>query len=145
MLLTLFSVADADNVIGKTMVEKTRMEINLKRDTDVINPVLMLTPNSPDGFAGINYAEIPQLGRYYFVDSTRSINNTLWELTLSCDVLETYKHDILNSKARFTRGIKHGDCVGKLDASNCTTITKVDSSKGLVSGSTMIISTVGDQ
>lgn len=145
MLLILFSVSDSDNVIGKTMTEKERMNIVLKRDTDIINPVLLLATNSPNGFDGVNYAEIPDLGRYYFVESITNVNNTLWQLNLSCDVLETYKADILASNCRFTRGIKTGDSVGKLDASNLTTVTKISSNKGLVDGSTMIISTVGDQ
>ena len=145
MLLILFSVSDSDNVIGKTMIEKERMNIVLKRDTDIINPVLLLATNSPNGFDGVNYAEISDLGRYYFVESITNVNNKLWQLNLSCDVLETYKADILASNCRFTRGIKTGDSVGKLDASNLTTVTKISSSKGLVDGSTMIISTVGDQ
>lgn len=143
MLLTLFSVADADNVIGKTMVEKLRMNINLKRDTDIINPILFLVPNIPEGFNGVNYAEIPELGRYYFIDSATSISNTVWQLNLSCDVLETYKHDILASNARFLRKVYNGDCAGQLDASICKTVSTHNSSKGLVDGTTMLITTVG--
>ena len=69
MELKLYAVNDGKNVINKTMTLKTTTEINLKRDFDIINPRLILIPNLPTGFSGINYAEIPELNRFYFVDS----------------------------------------------------------------------------
>ena len=73
MELKLYSVNDGENVINKTMTLKTTMEINLKRDVDIINPRLFLVSNIPTGFDGINYAEIPALNRFYFVDSITNI------------------------------------------------------------------------
>jgi hypothetical protein len=45
MELKLYAVNDGKNVINKTMTLKTTMEINLKRDVDIINPRLILIPN----------------------------------------------------------------------------------------------------
>ena len=146
MELKLYTVNDGDNVINKTMTLKDTMEINLKRDVDIINPRLILIPNLPTGFSGINYAEIPLLNRFYFVDSITNISNTLWQLDLSCDVLETYKSDILASKARLYRNLKAGDYFNTaLESSHLTTVAKYVSNKGISNSETLIITTVGDK
>ena len=144
MELKLYAVNDGKNVINKTMTLKTTMEINLKRDIDIINPRLILIPNLPTGFSGINYAEIPELNRFYFVDSITNISSTLWQLELSCDVLETYKADILASKARFYRNLKAGDYFDTaLESSHITTVAKYTSNKGISDSETLIMTTVG--
>ena len=144
MELKLYAVNDGENVINKTMTLKTTIEINLKRDVDIINPRLILIPNLPTGFSGINYAEIPELNRFYFVDSITNITATLWQLDLSCDVLETYKADILASKARFYRNLKAGDYFDTaLESSHITTVAKYASNKGISDSETLIITTVG--
>ena len=144
MELKLYSVNDGDNVINKTMVLKDTMEVNLKRDVDIINPRLILIPNLPTGFSGINYAEIPELNRFYFVDSITNISATLWQLDLSCDVLETYKADILASKARLYRNLKAGDYFDTaLESSHITTVAKYTSDKGISDSETIIMTTVG--
>ena len=146
MELKLYTVNDGDNVINKTMTLKDTMEINLKRDVDIINPRLILIPNLPTGFSGINYAEIPLLNRFYFVDSITNISSTLWQLDLSCDVLETYKSDILASKARLYRNLKAGDYFNTaLESSHLTTVAKYVSNKGISNSETLIITTVGDK
>lgn len=146
MELKLYAVNDGENVINKTMTLKTTMEINLKRDVDIINPRLILIPNLPTGFGGINYAEIPALNRFYFVDSITNISSTLWQLDLSCDVLETYKADILASKARLYRNLKAGDYFNTaLESSHLTTVAKYASNKGISDSETLIMTTVGDK
>ena len=144
MELKLYTVNEGENVINKTMTLKTTMEINLKRDVDIINPRLILIPNLPTGFSGINYAEIPDLNRFYFVDSITNISATLWQLDLSCDVLETYKADILASKARLYRNLKAGDYFDTaLESSHITTVAKYTSNKGISDSETIIMTTVG--
>ena len=144
MELKLYAVNDGENVINKTMTLKTTMEINLKRDLDIINPRLILIPNLPTGFSDINYAEIPALNRFYFVDSITNISATLWQLDLSCDVLETYKADILASKARLYRNLKAGDYFDTaLESSHITTVAKYVSNKGISDSETIIMTTVG--
>ena len=145
MELKLYALNDGENVINKKMTLKTTMEINLKRDVDIINPRLILIPNLPTGFSGINYAEIPLLNRFYFVDSITNISSTLWQLDLSCDVLETYKADVLASKARFNRAIKTGDYYNaNVDQSTLKTITKHESNVSIADQSSMILTSVGE-
>ena len=144
MELKLYAVNDGKNVINKTMTLKTTMEINLRRDVDIINPSLILIPNLPTGFSGINYAEIPELNRFYFVDSIINISSTLWQLELSCDVLETYKADILASKARFYRNLKAGDYFDTaIESSHISTVAKYLSNKGISDSETLILTSIG--
>lgn len=144
MELKLYHVSDGDNVINKTKQLISTLTINLKRDVNISSPSLILTTDSPNGFDGVNYAEITELGRFYFVDDIRSLSNKIWELTLSCDVIETYKVDILSSKARLFRNIKTGDYfdVG-LDSSFITTVDKYASNKSISEKETLLITTVG--
>ena len=144
MRLQLYTVNDGKNVINKTRVLKTTIDINLKRDVDIINPRLILIPNLPTGFSGINYAYITELNRFYFVDSITNISAKLWQLDLSCDVLETYKADILASKARLYRNLKAGDYFDTaLESSHITTVAKYASNKGISDSETLIMTTVG--
>lgn len=144
MELNLYKCSDGDNVINKTLTEKLTINITLKRDVNITAPQIILMNDNGAFFNQYNYAEIPELGRFYFIDSVTSLNNKMESLALRCDVLETYKADVLASKARFMRGLKTGDYIAaNIDYSLFKTISKHESTKGFDDGSTMIITTVG--
>lgn len=105
MKLFLYKTDDSPNTINKTLSDSLELNINLKKDTDIITPELVLKGD----FRGFNYAHIPELNRYYFINSMEQLNFTLAKLHLECDVLETYKDDILNSSGIIRRDIKDGD------------------------------------
>ena len=105
MILALYKTDDSPNVINKTLSDSLELDINLKKDTDIINPELVLKGD----FRGFNYAHIPDLNRYYFINSVEQLNFILTKLYLECDVLETYKADILNSSGSIKRDITDGD------------------------------------
>ena len=105
MILVLYKTDDSPNVINKTLSDSLELDINLKKDTDIINPELVLKGD----FRGFNYAHIPELNRYYFINSMEQLNFILTKLYLECDVLETYKADILNCSGTIKRDIKAGD------------------------------------
>ena len=117
MKITFYSTNDGENVINKTLVKGVTITIHLKRETDILNPVLTLT-NGVD-YKQYNYCYIDFLNRYYFIRTVRQLNSILFHVELSCDVLETYKDKILGSNARFKRKIKEGDYYkANLDESN---------------------------
>lgn len=140
MKMYLYNVNDAENVINKNLVNGLEIDINLKASVDLANPEIVLNGD----FRGYNYAHLPDLNRYYFIDQIEQLNLKLIKLSLSCDVLETYKADILNSNARFKRNIKNGDYQNiSIDYSNQTISTNYNSDGMPMNGSTMIISTIG--
>lgn len=108
MELKLYKTTDDDNVIGKELEFFKSININLKDNVNVTNPDLKLRLNVDD-VKNFNYVEIDLLNRKYFVRDIQNLNNDVWLVRLECDVLETYKGDILNSKANVTRNIEVGD------------------------------------
>lgn len=138
--LILYSINDGDNVINKNLVNGVTIPINLKQGFDVINPDIVLNGD----YRGFNYAHIPSLNRFYFINSVEQLNLRLIKLNMTCDVLETYKADILNSNARFKRNIKTGDYENiSIDHSNKTTSVKHVSDGTPLDGETMIIAVLG--
>ena len=138
--LILYSINDGDNVINKNLINGVTIPINLKQGFDVINPDIVLNGD----YRGFNYAHIPSLNRFYFINSVEQLNLRLVKLNMTCDVLETYKADILNSNARFKRNIKTGDYENiSIDHSNKTTSVKHVSDGTPLDGETMIISVLG--
>ena len=144
MELNLYKCSDGDNVINKTLTDKFTVNITLKRDVNISAPQIILLNDNGAFFNQYNYAEIPELGRFYFIDSITSLNSKMESLALRCDVLETYKADVLASKARFMRGLKTGDYIAaNIDYSVIKTITKIESNSGFTGNPTMILTSVG--
>lgn len=138
--LILYSINDGDNVINKNLENGVTVQINLKQGFDIINPDIVLNGD----YRGFNYAHIPDLNRFYFIAEIEQLNFQLVKLSLECDVLETYKSDILNSNARFKRNIKTGDYENiSIDHSNKTTSVKHVSNGESLEGETMIIAVLG--
>ena len=144
MELNLYKCSDGDNVINKTLTEKLTINITLKRDVNITAPQIILMNDNGAFFNKYNYAEIPDLGRFYFIDSITSLNNKMESLALRCDVLETYKADVLSSKARFMRKLKTGDYIAaNIDYSVIKKIIKIESNRGFTGNPTMILTSVG--
>lgn len=116
MILKLYQVTDGDNVMNKTLsVDPLVLTIRLKRDTDITNPMIILSAIDGVDYRDYNYATIDELHRFYFIDSATNMNNKRWQLYLSCDVIETYKDEILLSHAKFKRSIRVGDYINSND------------------------------
>ena len=144
MKLYLYEIQDAENVINKTLSNGLEIDINLKRDVNISRPEIFLQSIENVDFQNYNYAHIPELKRYYFINDIVSLNSKLWQLSFICDVLETYKQDIKQSYARFKRNIKNGDFqTVNIDYSAKTISTQYLSNGDPMTGSTMIISTIG--
>ena len=145
MKLFLYDVDDGDNVINKTLPIPVEIEIRLSNDVDVINPTIRLRNIAGVNYDDFNYAYIDVLGRFYFIDKLGRVSASDNMLYLSCDVLETYKTEILSSKARLQRGIKNGDFYdGSIDFTIDTSVMIYKSDKSLPDGeSTTILTTIG--
>ena len=145
MKLFLYIVNDGDNVINKSLGKSIEIDIVFKSDADIINPVILLETISGVNFTEFNYCHIPELNRYYFISSIRNVNNRLWNLYCECDVLMTYKQDILNSKARLFRSIRNGDYFNaSIDSSVIKTVNHIDFNKSISNVKTLILTTVGE-
>lgn len=144
MILNLYKTNDSDNVINKTITNKLAININLKRDVDIISPRLFIRDSASININAFNYCQIQELGRFYFIRSINNLGGNLWEVICECDVLETYKADIISSRARYYRNIRNGDYYqGTIDTSSLKTISKHISNKGFEEGTALILTTIG--
>ena len=109
MQITFYKTNDDDNVINKTLTDDVTIPLYLKGQFDVINPILILSNASGVDFRKYNYAVITDFDRSYFVRNVTQVSAKIYQLNLECDVLETFKHDILECTARFKRKIVKGD------------------------------------
>lgn len=143
MELRLYKTSDDDNVIGKELEFVKSMNINLKDSTDISNPNLRLKLNIDD-IGKFNYAEIDTFNRKYFMRDIQNINNDIWLLRFECDVLETFKDEILNSYGDITKSISSGDYQDVPIRNNVTKeFMKYDSDVELVSKPVKIMSAIG--
>lgn len=109
MILTLYKTSNADNVINKTLTDPVEITINLKRDVDVVNPVIILGAVAGVDYQDYNYCTIDGLNRSYFIRTVQALHSGFASLALETDYLETYKNDILASNADFNVPIGAGD------------------------------------
>ena len=144
MEIVLYNTVDNENVINKSLTEKYVLDIKLKNDTSIIEPLLILNDKKTMNFQECNYCFISEFDRYYFIRSIESMNNNLWGLRLECDVLESFKDDILNSHAEYKRTIKEGDF---LDFNAVTDLRKdidiYDSNVTISGNKNIVFSTIG--
>lgn len=84
-----------DRVINKRLLEMDGNKFNgVPRDeVSVMNPVIRF---ESDEILRYNYAYIPELQRYYSVVDRTAFRDGVWDITLSVDVLMSFRRDILD-------------------------------------------------
>lgn len=94
MLMKMYDTKSSNNVINKVLENEHEFDIKFKDKTDIVSPVVILS--SPTLILS-NYAYIPDFNRYYFVDKIELFPNSIYHIVLRCDVLESFKAEILAS------------------------------------------------
>lgn len=144
MEIVLYSTTDGENIINKDLDEKYRFNIKMKKDIDLITPTIILNDKGAMNFNSCNYCYIEEFNRYYFIRTVENLSNRIWALVMECDVLESFKNDILNSDAEINRRIKEGDYFST--NMKVETIREIDVYKSdvtLVNEKNIILSTIG--
>lgn len=101
MELKLYNTKSSNNTIGKILEDETTLNISFKDIANIQNPVIKIRCNKLINF---NYAYIPHFKKYYFIEQITIESGSIFTLYLKCDLLETYKEDILNSVGRIRAG-----------------------------------------
>lgn len=100
MNITLYNTSDPPNKVNKTLKNSKQLtRVLFKEDgyLDITNPTLLIQiSDAIVNYAMYNYCYIPDLGRYYYITSIRS-RGTLVEMECKCDVLKSFKNDIIGS------------------------------------------------
>lgn len=94
MTVNLYNTPDEQNVIGKSKSLIDTASCTIKGNISYENPVLLL---SYDGSVSdsINYMEIPELNRCYFITDLVNLTGGRYEVHGKVDVLESFKEDVL--------------------------------------------------
>lgn len=103
--LNLYQYSGKPNVINKTLPTATQYNGLLYDSQNVLTPFIRIRKTDGVTFEPtfFNYAEISDLGRFYFVTDTIIENTNVIRLNLKLDVLKTYAAEILASTATITQ------------------------------------------
>lgn len=104
MLMKMYDTKSSNNVINKVLKNEHEFDIKFKDKTDIVNPVVILSSKT---LILSNYAYIPDFNRYYFVDKIELFPNSIYHVTLRCDVLESFKAEILASSGFINQQTKN--------------------------------------
>lgn len=102
MIVTFYSELNDDRVVNKTLVNGTDLELTLRADIDIYNPILYVSQANYD--TSFNYFYIPDFGKYYFITNYDYTFKGVYRINSHIDVLTTYKEEILNANVLISQG-----------------------------------------
>lgn len=77
---------------GQFLVGVGTLSGALREECSMLTPSIVYQSSDVPTF---NYVYIPIFNRYYYVTSLSSVSKNVWRMELNCDVLMTYKNEIL--------------------------------------------------
>lgn len=144
MEVKLYITEDSESTINKDLLFVAAIDINLRDTQSISAPVLLLSEVPGVDLKTVNYAYMEEFERFYFIRSTDVGADNIYTLVLECDVIESYRDDILNASAEISRGIKEGD-YGDVSALSEVRreVDVFESDKGFIGEESIIFSTIG--
>lgn len=100
MDVILYSCNTPPNYIYKYLDNGETVNCKIQDDCNLLDPVLLIS-NVID-IAKYNYAHIPGMSRYYFINEFSHIAKGVIKAELHIDVLRTYAKEILNTQVYLT-------------------------------------------
>ena len=93
--VSLYNSSAESNVVNKTsyITSAGSLSGTFRGEVSVTNPSITFYFN---GVPTFNYVYIQKFSRYYYVTAITNISNNLWRADLKCDVLMSFKNEILN-------------------------------------------------
>ena len=88
MQLILYTNNSDNRVLNKSLTEISTIDIKLKNETEIINPVAIISGSIP---SAANYAYISALNRYYYITGQRILPGKILEISLREDVLMSWR------------------------------------------------------
>ena len=106
MIAKTYNTNDSTNTINKTLNFVADIDVKFKEEVNIYSPSIML---KYDDLINFNYMYIDKFKRYYFIEDVEVFPNKIYKLTLKCDVLMSFKDDILNSYGNITSQTNYND------------------------------------
>ena len=98
--LELYKVTNQPNELTKTLNNAVVVNGAFRSEIDSLDVIVEIESNKYD----FNYVYIPSLNKYYFLQNIVHVNQKIIRMQLHCDVLMTYKTDILASYGLVIQG-----------------------------------------
>lgn len=99
MNILLYKTTNANNDLNKTISNKVELVGALRDASSIIAPSILIQSNP----IGYNYAYIPEFGRYYYIKNITAFRKGAYIVDLKCDVLMSFKDEILNMSGIVSR------------------------------------------
>ena len=99
MKVNFYNNQSNENVINKKLDLITSKDLIFRKNVNEKDPVLLVHNSILNN---VNYVEIPNFKRFYFIEHTENYNNQLSRIFLTTDLLMTYQNDILNNEVIIT-------------------------------------------
>lgn len=103
MTISFYKTLSKPNEINKVLQNSFTITGNFKTDTDIIKPIIKVLNTTDFNIFNYNYCYISELKRYYFIEDITILADKLFFISLSLDVLYTYKNAILSSVGNISR------------------------------------------
>ena len=98
MIVKIYTNNSEKIAVSKNLTELMTVSGVLRDTTSLQTPSIILNRNISD-LINCNYVFIEDFNRYYYVNNITSVKQNLTQLDLSCDVLMSFKDDILKQTA----------------------------------------------
>lgn len=112
MTVDFYTIKDANNVVNKDLPASSKHTVN---NVDIFKPSVIDSPRLVLGaftdMTDKNYCYIDKFKRYYFINSITVTSAQRVIMDLTCDVLYTYKDDILKCKGTCLRSESTGKTI----------------------------------
>ena len=106
MIAKTYNTESSVNTINKIINFVTDIDVKFKDEVNIYNPTIVL---KYDDLIDFNYIYIDKFKRYYFIEDIEVFPNKIYSLSLKCDVLMSFKDEILNSYGNITRQTNYND------------------------------------
>lgn len=119
--LELYKVTNQTNELTKTLNNAVVVDGAFRGEIDSIDVIVEIESNTYD----FNYVYIPSLNKYYFLQNITHVNAKIVRLYLHCDVLMTYKTDILASYGLIKQGGTINPYYSSIESDSRQTIRRI--------------------
>ena len=118
--MIFYTTHSKEHEINKTLQSPVEVNANINvSELDVMRPQFLIKTSVISG----NYIYISKLNRYYFIDTKTNVDNTHTYLTLRCDVLMSWKDEIMNATGLIVKSQNGNSYYGGVE-SECRTTSK---------------------
>jgi hypothetical protein len=99
MRIILYKTESERIKINKVLEGELELVGSLRDGSSITTPYILLQTNPVD----YNYAYIPEFKRYYYINSMTVMRSKAFVIELKCDVLMTYKSEIMELEGVVSR------------------------------------------